>query len=316
VRQGGEDGEIVLTADEATNRIVAVGEAALLDQLGPLIETIDVRGPQVLVEAMVVTMNESDARTLGVELRKIGTSDDVLYELSSLFGVGAASPGATELPEIMSNGFSAAVLDPGSFSAVVNALQTISDGRSLDMPKVLVQSGQEAKLDSVVESPYLTTTTNNTAATTAFGGSLDAGTSVTVKPQVAQGDELVLAYTVSVSAFLAPPASPALPPPRQQNSLASVVTVPDGYTVVVGGLELETESESASQVPVLGDIPLLGALFRSQTTTRSKDKFYVFLRCSILRSRAFEDLRYLSDRALPDAGLADEWPRIEPRVIR
>jgi type II secretory pathway component GspD/PulD (secretin) len=216
----------------------------------------------------------------------------------------------------MGRGFSAAVLDPGSFSAVVNALQTLSKGRSLDMPKVLVNNNEEAKLDSVVESPYLTTTSNNTAATTAFGGSLDAGTSVTVKPQVAQGDELVLDYTVSVSAFLAPPASPALPPPRQQNVLSSVVTVPDGYTVVVGGLELEVESDTVSQVPLLGDIPVFGALFRTQTTTRSRDKFYVFLRCSILRARAFEDLRYLSDQAMPVVGLESDWPRIEPRVIR
>ena len=69
-----------------------------------------------------------------------------------------------------------------------------------------------------------------------------------------------------------------LSPPRQQNSLTSVATVPDGFAVVVGGLEVEQETESASKVPLLGDLPILGALFRSKTRTMTKTRFFVFLR--------------------------------------
>lgn len=316
VRSGRDEHQVVLTADEPTNRLIAVGEAALLDQLGPLIKTIDVRGHQVLVEAMVVSMTDSDAKALGVELRKVGVSNDVLYELSSLFGLGAVDPDLPDIPGLDGTGASAALLDPGSFSAVVNALQTLTEGRSLDMPRMLVNNNQEASLNSVVESPYLITTSNNTAATTAFGGSLDAGTTVTVKPQVAEGDQLVLEYSVSLSAFLAPPADPSLPPPRQQNVLSSVVTVPDGFTVVVGGLELEQESETVSQVPILGDIPLLGLLFRNKNKTLTKDKFFVFLRCSVLRASDYEDLKYITQRELPKVGLGEDWPRLQPRVMR
>jgi len=78
---------------------------------------------------------------------------------------------------------------------------------------------------------------------------VDAGTTITVKPQVAEGDHLVLDYAVSVSTFVGEPADPALPPPRQENQLQSIVTVPDGYTVVVGGLERLSEG-----APVLATV--------------------------------------------------------------
>jgi type II secretory pathway component GspD/PulD (secretin) len=109
---------------------------------------------------------------------------------------------------------------------------------------------------------------------------------------------------------------PALPPPRQENSLSSIATVPDGFAVAVGGLELETESDTVSKVPLLGDIPWLGALFQNRSQTRSKSRFFVFLRCSVMRGTTFEELRYLSDVDLAAAGIDDGLPELEPRIIR
>ena len=95
-----------------------------------------------------------------------------------------------------------------------------------------------------------------------------------------------------------------------------MVSVPDGFVVVVGGLEIETESEASSRVPVLGSIPLLGTLFRNQSKTKSKSRFFVFLRCDVMRHRSFEDLKYLSRPAMDSAGIDDGWPELEPRIIR
>ena len=307
---------LTITADEGTNRLIAMGEGWVLDQLGRLIETLDVAASQVLVETLIVSLTDSQSSDLGVELQALLTSGDTLTSLSSLFGLGSPDPAATSLPAGGASGFNGVVLDPGDFSAVVRALETLNHGRSLTIPKLLVNNNQEAQLGSVLQTPYTSTNASQTVATTSLGGTLDAGTSITVRPQIAEGDQLVLDYSVSVSSFVGEAVDPSLPPPRQENRLASVATIPDGYTVVVGGLEIETESEAASRVPVLGSIPLVGSLFENRTRSKVKNRFFVFIRCTVLRSQLFEDLRYVSGIELDEARLEDGWPVLEPRVIR
>lgn len=309
-------GEMILTVDKPTNRLIAMGEARMLEQLGALIQELDVRHPQVLVEAMVVSLTDNQTQSLGIELQKIGNENDVLYRLSSLFGLGSPDPASSTLPAPGGTGFGGVVLDPGDFSAVVRALETINKGRTLTMPKMLVNNNQPAELNSVLQTPFASTNASTTVATTSFGGTQDAGTQISVTPQIADGDQLVLDYTISISAFVGSPPSPELPPPRQENKLKSVVTIPDGFTVVVGGLEIGQESEVSSHVPLLGRIPVLGALFSNRTQTDNKSRFFVFLRCTVLREGRFEDLKYLSGPELTAARVEDGWPVLQPRVIR
>jgi general secretion pathway protein D len=309
-------GDITLAADEASNRILAFGEAPLLDQLARLIETIDVREPQVMVEALVVTLTETQSLQVGVELQKIGTSGDVSARFASLFGLGSPDPAGNVLPPTTATGFSTVVLSPGDFSAVVHALETLNEGRALTIPKVLVNNNVQATLDSTLQTPYASTNASSTVATTSFGGTLDAGTSVQVKPQVADGDQIVMEYSVSLSRFTGAAALPTLPPPREENRLQSVVTVPDGYTVVVGGLEVETQGTGESRVPWLGEIPILGNLFKNQSKDDTKSRFYVFLRCNVMRASGLEDLKYASDKQAAAVGVDDGWPKLSPRVMR
>jgi general secretion pathway protein D len=98
--------------------------------------------------------------------------------------------------------------------------------------------------------------------------------------------------------------------------LKSTATIPDGFTVAVGGLEIEVDGMSISRVPILGSIPILGALFSSQSKTRTKSHFYVFLRTTVLRSQSFEDLRYLSEKQLAAAAVDDGWPKVKARITR
>jgi type II secretory pathway component GspD/PulD (secretin) len=86
--------------------------------------------------------------------------------------------------------------------------------------------------------------------------------------------------------------------------------------VVVGGLEVETKTDAESRVPFLGAIPILGELFKSQSRTDTKSRFFVFLRCSVLRGASFQDLRYISLPDLVAAGVDDDLPVVEPRIIR
>jgi general secretion pathway protein D len=308
--------QLTLSADPRVNRILAVGERRLLDEVEALVAELDVHFPQVLIETLVLSLNESQTRDLGVELQKIGTVGDAGVQLASLFDLGSPDPASGLIPPASGLGGVGVVLDPGEFSAVVRALETLNEGRTLTVPKVLVNNNEAANLASVLQTPYTSTNASDTVATTSFGGTLDAGTTINVQPQIADGDRLILDYQVSLSSFVGESVDPAVPPPRQENTLHSVVTIPDGHTVVVGGLEIESLSDGENRVPVLGAVPILGNLFKSSSTTRTKSRFFVFLRCTVMRSEGFEDLKYASRVALDEAGLDDGWPVLEPLVIR
>ncbi len=309
---------LTLAADEATNTIIAIGDERELDRLAVLIETLDVRQPQVLMEVLVVSLNESDAIDLGVELQAIGVSGQTLFSLGSLFGLGSAFPDGGLSDPVMpgGQGFSGVVLNPGDFSLLIRALETLNQGRSLNRPKVLVGNNKTATLDAVLQQPLTSINASDTVATTSFAGTQDAGTQVTVTPQIAAGDHVALEYNVSISAFVGESDDPSIPPPRQQNQLESEVTIPDSYTVAVGGLEIISDSESTSQVPILGDIPILGEAFKNRSSSRSRTRFYVFIRPTILRHNGFEDLKYLSDQDLAEAAIDDGWPDLKPAIIR
>lgn len=308
---------VLLTSDEGTNTLIATGDPRKLAQLEELIRRLDVRQPQVMVEVLVISLTESDALDLGVELQKLEISGSTLIRLSSLFGLGTGANLET-LPT-PGTGFTGAVLSPGDFSVVLRALQTISRGRTITLPKVLVNNNQQATLDSVLQQPFSTLVSIDQVTTTSLGGTLDAGTVVTITPQIAERDHLILEYSIALSSFVGESPDPLLPPPRQQNKLQSVVTIPDGYTVVVGGLELKSQSDGVSQVPLLGDLPLFGEAFKSRSKSSNRSRFYVFIRTNVLRHEGFEDLKYLSDRDAFDASAASimrDFPTVVPRIIR
>jgi general secretion pathway protein D len=288
----------------------------MLDELGRLIESLDIRQPQVLVEALIVTLTEGQTRDVAIELQKLTGVDGGLGRVATLFGAGAADPRSGSLPSASGTGLEAAVLDPGAFSGLLRALETVNDGRALTIPKVLVNNHETASLDSVLQTPYASTNASNTVATTSFGGTLDAGTTISITPQITDGDQLLVDYTISLSSFSGAASDASLPPPRQENRLASTATVPDGYTVVVGGLEIEQHGESEARVPFLGAIPMIGGLFKSRSASTSKTRFYVFLRCNVLRSARFADLRYLSQDDMSTAAIPSDLPEVRPRVIR
>jgi general secretion pathway protein D len=143
---------------------------------------------------------------------------------------------------------------------------------------------------------------------------------LSISPQISAADYITLTYQVTQSAFIGSPTSSggaAIPPPKRSDSVSSIATIPDGYVIGLGGLSTTSGSDGESRVPLLGQIPLLGNLFKSQSHGSSRSKFYIFIRANILREENFQDLRYRSDRSGAEAGIKDpEWPTVEPRLIK
>lgn len=310
------DSELILTADEATSTIIAIGDSRRLAQLEALIRQLDVRQPQVMLEVLMVSLSEAQSLALGIELQQeLNLSGDTRATLASLFGLAQRS--ADGIPGLGTGaGFTGLVLNPGDFSVVLRALETLNQGRALSIPRVLVGNNQQGTFSSVLQQPFATVNTGTATSTTSFGGTLDAGTIASVRPQIAAGDHLILEYSVQLSSFVGTSSVEGLPPPKQTNSVASSVTIPDGHTVVVGGLELLTEADAESRVPLIGGIPILGELFKNRTKNHSRDRFFVFIRANIIRHDGFEDLKYLSIQDRAAARVEDGWPEVRPRMIR
>lgn len=308
--------ELRISVDEGTNRILVRAEPRVLRQVEALLRDLDTLEPQVLVEAIVVSLTESELLRLGVELRGGGSSGAALFEAASLFGLGSPALTGSTVGPLTGTGGAATVLNPGDFSAVVRALETISGGKSLARPRLLTRNHETAELDSVLESPYSATVSTDVVATTTFGGSSEAGTLISVTPHLTSGDRLRIEYSITLSAFVGDAADPALPPPRQQTNLKSEAMVPDGFTVVLGGIDLESSGSASSRTPLLGRLPLVGWLFRDDSESSERTRFYVFLRCDVLRSESFRGLRDISARAADEAGIGSDVPALEPRWMR
>lgn len=298
-----EGPDYVMTEDEHSNAIIAIGTLAFHARLSELIEALDTRRAQVMIEMMLVAVTLNDSLALGVELKQREFSDNHLEFLFSDFGLSSFDVTTGSVVMEPGVGINGALLAPDEFAVVVRALATHGNSKVVATPRILVADNSEGVLRSVDEAPFTSVNASDTVATTSFGGFESAGTTLTVTPHVGEGDHLSLRYNLSFSSFTGGSASTTAPPPRTTNSFNAEVEVPDGYTVVVGGLVVENEADSVDEIPLLGRIPVLGALFQSSSTARTRTRVYAFIRPVILRDDRFEDLKFITAGQLEEAEL-------------
>lgn len=321
--QGGVNlGNSRILADEATNTIIVIAPPALHPMYEELIERLDVRRPQVLIEATIVTIDTTDGFSLGVEILRQGDLDDKgRYLTFSSFGlsqdVAPGDPGLTLTPGL---GFNGVVLSSNIADVIVRALQSDSRAKVISRPSVLVNDNATASLVSENEEPFATVSVSGTGVErTTLGGYASAGTSIGVTPQIAEGDHLKLQYDIELSSFAEASeeavAAASLPPARQTNTLSSEATIPDGHTIIVGGLTRDNYRESIDRVPILGSLPVVELLFSNRSTTERQTTLFVFIRAVILRDDQFQHLRFLSSEAATRAELAEGDPVSEPVEI-
>jgi len=128
---------------------------------------------------------------------------------------------------------------------------------------------------------------------------------------------LQLDFALEFSSFTSNASSTAaVPPPRQVDKVQSTVTIPDGYTVIVGGLNRNGDSQTFSGVPILDRIPVAKYLFSYRSTSATCSTLFVFIRSTILRDDKFQDIKFLSDRDAGQAGEPGQYPNSEPLLMR
>jgi len=307
--------EAIVSVDTNTNTLIVVAPPPVQQVYKQLIEVLDKRRPQVMIEVMMVTLDTTDNFSLGIEVSGSNQRDAQRWLTFSSFGLSTVDPATGALTLIPGLGFNGTLVDPQTADVVLRALATEARAKVLSAPRILVNDNATGTLSSVAESPFTSTNAMDTVATTSFGGYASAGTTVAVTPHISEDDYLRLIYSLTLNSFTGQ-AGVGIPPPRQTNSIDSEVVVPDGYTVIVGGLKRHDTSETVTKLPLLGDIPVLGHLFRSTTLTDIETSLFVFMRPVILRDDEFLDLKHLSDWDLRKAEMPAEMPASRPMLMR
>ncbi len=300
--------EARVTVSRSTNSIIIRATARQHLELGKLIRELDIRRKQVLIKAVIVEVSTSDDMDLGVELDYF---DGDLLAFTS-FGLSTIDPATGIRDIVVSPGGTAAVFRPNKVQAILKALQGKDNVRIESAPQILVNDNAIGTIQSIAEEPTRQTHQGETTTTTSFGEYVTAGTQFFVTPHISESDYLRVEYQIMLNSF-GEQADPELPPARNTSTIQSEATVPDGSTIVVGGIQASSESESVDKVPLLGDIPLIGLLFRNTIIRKQYITTYLFVTTTIIKSEDFGDLEDISEKALQEVRDEDSQT-IEPEA--
>lgn len=303
-----------VTVDQPTNTIIVIADRATQQVYEELCQYLDRRPLQVMIEARVVIIDTSNNFSLGVDLSAVRTKQLGNLLAFTQFGVATVDPvsGATSI--VPGRGFNSALVTPEQGDAILRALSGHKRAKLMSSPRVLVNDNATGTLASVQEVPFTSVNASTTVATTSFAGFAEAGTTIEVTPRISDDDHLQLDYVISLNSFTGSGGN-GVPPPRQTDEVTSSVTIPDGYTVIVGGLTRQNVSDGYEGVPGLDKLPGMRYLLGQSNKDKSQTTLFVFLKPIILRDDKFQDLKFLSDRDLGDSKTKGNYPCSEPLFV-
>lgn len=315
-------GEVGIWADDSTNALIITAPPKIMKSMMAIIDKLDIRRAQVLVEAVIVEVSSDRAAELGVTWAVGNANLDNAIGVTKfpgttgVAGLGGAlisgGTGTTNPAALIGDGLSLGVgrlRDSGiSFVALLEALESDGTSNIIGTPVLVTLDNEEAEIKVGQEVPFVTGSFTDAGST---GGSVNpfqtiqreqVGLSLKLTPQINEGDAVRLKIAQEISSLL--PSTAAVDLITSNRSINTTVIVQDGATLVLGGLIQDQVTETQSRVPLLGRIPLLGALFRSDSTKKSKTNLMVFIKPTILRDNvqaAFETntkYNYIRDQQL------------------
>jgi general secretion pathway protein D len=309
--EGSAGGQTNVQADEATNSVLITADSDNMQSLINVIEQLDIRRAQVLVEAIIVEITSGANKDLGVQWMYadsksgFGTSNDGTAGLAGI-GLGAlqVKSAATDtqyntgleslakgLSSVNGQAFGTAFLgERTSFMGLLKMLQSDSGTNILSTPNLLTTDNTKAKISVGQKVPFKQGSyaqTGTGSGTGSIGSPYttynreEVGIKLEVTPHINDGGRIFLDIDQEVSS-LSNVASVDGAITNQRNIKTQILTA-DGQTVVLGGLIRDDVSADATRVPVLGSIPLLGNLFRTKSTKKAKTNLLVFIRATVIR---------------------------------
>jgi general secretion pathway protein D len=281
-------------ADPATNSLLITADADTMESLLSVVERLDIRRAQVLVEAIIVEISGELSRELGVEWaafkkNKLLAASQNTGALATV-AAGIESNDSSALSSLTGQtiGFGRTGGSGVDFAGLINFFQGNTDANVLSTPSLLTTDNNEAEISIGQNVPFVTGsfTTTTGDATNPFQTIQreDVGISLKVTPQINEGDTVILEIEQEVSSISnSAGASDII---TNERKISTKVIAEDGETIILGGLISDDVQQQEQKVPFLGDIPLIGGLFRNDSSTSTKRSLTVFLRASILRDSA------------------------------
>ncbi len=315
-----------IQADPTTNSLIITAPEPLYRQLRDVIDKLDGRRAQVLVESLIVEVSANKVAEFGIQWQGVlGKNGDGTV---GVIGTNSGQAGANILnvTAALASGSTTSIASAASslgkglnlalaprvngqyyLGALANFLQNSGDANVLSTPNLMTLDNEEARIIIGNNVPFVTGSyANSTGSSTVNPFTTverkDVGLMLKVRPQISENGTVKMAIYQEVSKIDTATLSNANGPTTSKRSIESNVVVDDGNIIVIGGLLEDSYSQGQDKVPVMGDIPVLGNLFRSENRTRNKTNLMVFLRPIVVRDNATSDAlmmdRYEAIRAL------------------
>ena len=298
-------------ADEASNSLIVRASGTQLKTVQSVVKKLDKRRAQVFVETIIAEVSLDQSASLGINWNiggprggatdgdgvVTGTTGNLIDENRP--GLPAATIGGNQQFDIGDNGFNFSLLEFGRFQldVVLNAIASDSNSNILSTPTILTLDNEEAEIVVGQEVPFVTGSFNNGfnqvddgTGNVPVGNGFqtierrDVGITLRIKPQINEGDTIQLEVLQETSSIAAQDVSGISDVVTNRRSIEAVVQVDDGQVVVLGGLITDNVTDTVGKIPILGDLPLIGALFRNKSKRAVKQNLMVFLKPHIIRS--------------------------------
>lgn len=290
----------MVQADTASNTLIITASEPVYNNIRSVIEKLDVRRPQVFVEALIVEVTADKAAEFGVQWQSInginkagsniiggtnfGTANNIIGASADITTVGQGlNVGIVKGTTTLLDGTQ--VLNLGMLA---RALESDTNANILSAPNLMTLDNEEAKIVVGQNVPFITGSYTNTGSSSTAANPFqtierkDVGLTLRIKPQIMQGGTVKLQVYQEVSSVLSSSLTAATGITTNKRSIESSILVDENQIVVLGGLIQDSINNVQSKTPILGDIPLLGNLFRYETRQRSKTNLMVFIRPYIM----------------------------------
>ncbi len=293
------NGEVNIWADDITNALIITAPPATMRSIMAVIDKLDIRRAQVLVEALIVEVLIDNDSQLGVTWAVDGSNKDNAIGATDFSSAGGRVTGlagaiggddASAIAQAIGEGLTLGVgriSDTGmSFAAILNALEGDATTNVISTPTLTTLDNEEARIEIGQEVPFVSGSFTNTGA----GGAVNpfqtinrekVGTLLEITPQINEGTSILLKIKQEVSSLSQ--SAGAVDLITNERLIETSVMVEDGGILILGGLIDDSLRESDQRVPILGKLPLIGTLFRSRTTTKTKTNLMVFIKPRIIR---------------------------------
>lgn len=312
------DEQTIIVPDKNTFSLIVYASRKNQEWIRKLIKTLDKRRPQVLIDATLVEIRKNDEFNYDLELVAGipdltvtgGQTDQFMVDADTTVTDRLRQSGRNHIVDFQAkSGRGIGFYADEHIQALLTAVQAKHYGRVLAKPKVLVNDNEKGNIKTA-DTTYVVTKSSvpvasgnagqqNQLIETAVGYEpYEAGITLEITPHISDGDLLRLEVNLTRSDFTSTSADK--PPNQTSSNVGTVVTVPDGSTIILGGMLKLNQRKGGSKIPILSDLPLVGGLFRSVDRNDVQSMLYIFVRAEIIRpaqigSNSYEDLRRISD---------------------